>query len=55
MCVICYLQVKAPPPSLVFNRLFSDIKEEPGHPTLVHPRYYIQLTITVHKNWIYCI
>lgn len=53
MCVFCYLQVKAPPPSLVFNRLFSDIKEEPGHPTLVHPRYYIYLTITFHKNWIY--
>ncbi|TWW73658.1 hypothetical protein D4764_15G0010540 [Takifugu flavidus] len=34
-------KVKAPPPSLVFNRLFSDIKEEPGHPTLVHPSYYL--------------
>ncbi|KAK7944722.1 hypothetical protein WMY93_000450 [Mugilogobius chulae] len=29
------------PPSLVFNRLFSDIKEEPGHPALVHPSYYL--------------
>ncbi|CAK6957664.1 ski-like protein [Scomber scombrus] len=28
-------------PTLVFNRLFSDIKEEPGHPTLVHPSYYL--------------
>ncbi|KAK1879215.1 Ski-like protein [Dissostichus eleginoides] len=25
------------PPALVFNRLFSDIKEEPEHPSLVHP------------------
>lgn len=33
-------QGKLSPPSMVFNRLFSDIKEEPGHPTLVHPRYY---------------
>lgn len=33
-------QGKASPPSMMFNRLFSDIKEEPGHPTLVHPRYY---------------
>ncbi|XP_028328219.1 ski-like protein [Gouania willdenowi] len=32
---------KASPPTLVFNRLFSDIKEEPGHPTLVHPSYYL--------------
>ncbi|XP_054614686.1 ski-like protein isoform X2 [Dunckerocampus dactyliophorus] len=24
-----------------YNRLFSDIKEEPGHPTLVHPSYYL--------------
>lgn len=40
-CVcVCSSQVKGPPPSLVFNRLFADIKEEPGHPTLVHPRYY---------------
>uniref|UniRef100_A0A8D0AQZ4 SKI-like proto-oncogene a n=1 Tax=Sander lucioperca TaxID=283035 RepID=A0A8D0AQZ4_SANLU len=29
---------KTSQPTLVFNRLFSDIKEEPGHPTLVHPR-----------------
>ncbi|XP_026169545.1 ski-like protein [Mastacembelus armatus] len=29
------------PPTLVFNPLFSDIKEEPGHPTLVHPSYYL--------------
>ncbi|KAF3698775.1 Ski-like protein Ski-related oncogene Ski-related protein [Channa argus] len=28
-------------PTLVFNPLFSDIKEEPGHPTLVHPSYYL--------------
>ncbi|CAI5640704.1 unnamed protein product [Oreochromis niloticus] len=32
---------KASPPTLVFNRLFSEIKEEPGHPTLVHPSYYM--------------
>ncbi|XP_028282953.1 ski-like protein [Parambassis ranga] len=32
---------KSSPPTLVFNRLFSDIKEEPGHPTLVHPSYYL--------------
>ncbi|XP_026230877.1 ski-like protein [Anabas testudineus] len=32
---------KTSPPSLVFNPLFSDIKEEPGHPTLVHPSYYL--------------
>ncbi|XP_058504348.1 ski-like protein isoform X2 [Solea solea] len=32
---------KTSPPTLVFNRLFSDIKEEPGHPTLVHPSYYL--------------
>lgn len=31
----------ASPPTLVFNRLFSEIKEEPGHPTLVHPSYYM--------------
>ncbi|XP_039999039.1 ski-like protein isoform X2 [Xiphias gladius] len=32
---------KTSPPTMVFNRLFSDIKEEPGHPTLVHPSYYL--------------
>ncbi|XP_055084462.1 ski-like protein [Periophthalmus magnuspinnatus] len=32
---------KSSPPSLVFNRLFNDIKEEPGHPALVHPSYYL--------------
>uniref|UniRef100_A0A3B4UDU5 SKI like proto-oncogene n=1 Tax=Seriola dumerili TaxID=41447 RepID=A0A3B4UDU5_SERDU len=32
---------KPSPPTLMFNRLFSDIKEEPGHPTLVHPSYYL--------------
>ncbi|KAK2822626.1 hypothetical protein Q5P01_022691 [Channa striata] len=32
---------KTSPPTLVFNPLFSDIKEEPGHPTLVHPSYYL--------------
>uniref|UniRef100_A0A1A8DHF0 SKI-like oncogene a n=1 Tax=Nothobranchius kadleci TaxID=1051664 RepID=A0A1A8DHF0_NOTKA len=32
---------KPTPPTLVFNRLFTDIKEEPGHPTLVHPSYYL--------------
>ncbi|XP_008274008.1 ski-like protein [Stegastes partitus] len=32
---------KTSTPTLVFNRLFSDIKEEPGHPTLVHPSYYL--------------
>ncbi|XP_071765267.1 ski-like protein [Centroberyx gerrardi] len=32
---------KTSPPTLVFNRLFSDIKEEPGHPALVHPSYYL--------------
>ncbi|KAM8849314.1 ski-like protein [Spinachia spinachia] len=32
---------KTSPPTLVFNRLFSDVKEEPGHPTLVHPSYYL--------------
>uniref|UniRef100_A0A8D0DDR4 SKI-like proto-oncogene a n=1 Tax=Sander lucioperca TaxID=283035 RepID=A0A8D0DDR4_SANLU len=32
---------KTSQPTLVFNRLFSDIKEEPGHPTLVHPSYYL--------------
>ncbi|XP_041848373.1 ski-like protein isoform X2 [Melanotaenia boesemani] len=30
-----------PTPALVFNRLFTDIKEEPEHPTLVHPSYYM--------------
>lgn len=49
VCVCYYSQVKGPPPSLVFNRLFSDIKEEPGHPTLVHPRYYT-FTITVNTK-----
>ncbi|KAM9719300.1 ski-like protein isoform 1-T3 [Menidia menidia] len=34
-------KVKPSPPTLVFNRLFTDIKEEPGHPTLVHPSYYM--------------
>ncbi|XP_017266571.1 ski-like protein [Kryptolebias marmoratus] len=32
---------KPSPPALVFNRLFTDIKEEPGHPTMVHPSYYL--------------
>nr|XP_020447207.1 ski-like protein [Monopterus albus] len=32
---------KTSPPTLMFNPLFSDIKEEPGHPTLVHPSYYL--------------
>ncbi|KAM6918620.1 ski-like protein isoform 2-T2 [Xenentodon cancila] len=32
---------KQSPPTLVFNQLFTDIKEEPGHPTLVHPSYYL--------------
>uniref|UniRef100_A0A3B5ML08 SKI-like proto-oncogene a n=1 Tax=Xiphophorus couchianus TaxID=32473 RepID=A0A3B5ML08_9TELE len=32
---------KPSPPALMFNRLFTDIKEEPGHPTLVHPSYYL--------------
>ncbi|XP_056277104.1 ski-like protein isoform X2 [Pseudoliparis swirei] len=32
---------KTSPPALVFNHLFSDIKEEPEHPTLVHPSYYL--------------
>lgn len=32
---------KTSPPSLGFNRLFCDIKEEPEHPTLVHPSYYL--------------
>ncbi|CAL9689292.1 unnamed protein product [Knipowitschia caucasica] len=32
---------KSTPPSLVFNRLFNDIKEEPGHPALVHPSYFL--------------
>lgn len=32
---------KTSPSTLVFNRLFSDIKEEPGHPSLVHPSYYL--------------
>ncbi|XP_068604567.1 ski-like protein [Brachionichthys hirsutus] len=34
-------KVKTSPPALVFNGLFSDIKEEPEHPTLVHPSYYL--------------
>lgn len=41
-----FQQGKASPPTLVFNRLFSEIKEEPGHPTLVHPRYYTLLTLS---------
>ncbi|CAL8369940.1 unnamed protein product [Boreogadus saida] len=32
---------KAAMPSMVFNRLFPEIKEEPGHPTMVHPSYYL--------------
>lgn len=28
-------------PSLAFNRLFNEIKEEPGHPALLHPSYYL--------------
>ncbi|XP_077379202.1 ski-like protein isoform X1 [Festucalex cinctus] len=28
-------------PTMVYNQLFPDIKEEPGHPTLVHPSYYL--------------
>ncbi|XP_037131440.1 ski-like protein isoform X1 [Syngnathus acus] len=27
--------------TMVYNQLFPDIKEEPGHPTLVHPSYYL--------------
>ncbi|KAM9789414.1 ski-like protein [Neosynchiropus ocellatus] len=30
-----------PSPTLAFSRLFSDIKEEPGHPAMVHPSYYL--------------
>ncbi|RVE62068.1 hypothetical protein OJAV_G00177050 [Oryzias javanicus] len=29
------------PPTLLYSRVFTDIKEEPGHPTLVHPSYYL--------------
>nr|XP_057925124.1 ski-like protein isoform X2 [Doryrhamphus excisus] len=32
---------KASPPAAAYNRLFLDIKEEPGPPTLVHPSYYL--------------
>ncbi|XP_061834780.1 ski-like protein [Nerophis lumbriciformis] len=32
---------KTSPPTVVYKGLFSDIKEEPGHPTLVHPSYYL--------------
>ncbi|XP_034039389.1 ski-like protein [Thalassophryne amazonica] len=32
---------KSSTPGVTFNRLFSDIKEEPEHPTLVHPSYYL--------------
>ncbi|XP_056148527.1 ski-like protein [Lampris incognitus] len=32
---------KTAAPTLVFNRFFPNIKEEPGHPTLVHPSYYL--------------
>ncbi|XP_060940100.1 ski-like protein [Limanda limanda] len=32
---------KTSPPALVFNSLFSDIKEEPEHPIPVHPSYYL--------------
>uniref|UniRef100_A0A8C6WZK8 SKI-like proto-oncogene a n=1 Tax=Neogobius melanostomus TaxID=47308 RepID=A0A8C6WZK8_9GOBI len=32
---------KSSSPSLAFNRLFNEIKEEPGHPALVHPSYYL--------------
>ncbi|XP_019712272.1 ski-like protein isoform X2 [Hippocampus comes] len=28
-------------PTVVYNQLFPDIKEEPGHPALVHPSYYL--------------
>ncbi|XP_053740317.1 ski-like protein isoform X1 [Synchiropus splendidus] len=28
-------------PTLAFSRLFSDIKEEPGHPAMMHPSYYL--------------
>ncbi|XP_051990152.1 ski-like protein [Xyrauchen texanus] len=27
--------------SLVFNRMFADIKEEPGHGPIIHPSYYL--------------
>ncbi|XP_051556082.1 ski-like protein [Myxocyprinus asiaticus] len=27
--------------SLVFNRMFADIKEEPGHSPIIHPSYYL--------------
>lgn len=42
MCInvlLCCLQAKAQA-TLVFNRLFPHIKEEPGHPAMVHPRYF---------------
>ncbi|XP_024130251.1 ski-like protein isoform X2 [Oryzias melastigma] len=32
---------KPSPPALLYSRVFTDIKEEPGHPTLVHPSYYL--------------
>ncbi|XP_077470775.1 ski-like protein [Stigmatopora argus] len=28
-------------PTLLYNHLFPDIKEEPGHPVLAHPSYYL--------------
>lgn len=56
MCVCSsffFLQGKTSPPTLLFNRLFSDIKEEPGHPTLVHPRYYtLFILIKQHRYTI---
>lgn len=52
VCVFCFSQGKTSPPTLVFNRLFSDIKEEPGHPTLVHPRYYTLLTLIKQHQYI---
>uniref|UniRef100_A0A3Q3DQZ5 SKI like proto-onco n=1 Tax=Hippocampus comes TaxID=109280 RepID=A0A3Q3DQZ5_HIPCM len=36
--LVCRRRVKMSP-TVVYNQLFPDIKEEPGHPALVHPYY----------------
>lgn len=51
VCCAFFLQGKTSPPTLVFNPLFTDIKEEPGHPTLVHPRYCTLFTLTEQHQY----
>ncbi|XP_036410775.1 ski-like protein [Megalops cyprinoides] len=34
-------KAKSSQPALVFNRLYPDIKQEPGHSAIIHPSYFL--------------